>query len=47
MLCKDCKESFLVVCKECKAKTLICLVNEKPEVINSKYYEDEEGCEGM
>ena len=46
MKCKDCEQSFLVKSKNCE-DILLCLVGEKPEVINMKYYEDEDGCEGI
>jgi len=49
MKCKDCGAGFLVKPKDldCKNKIVICLVAGEPEVIATKYWEDEDGCEGV
>lgn len=47
MLCKDCSMGHKLNCLNCGKEIIICVVDGDPEVINNKYWEDEEGCEGI
>ncbi len=45
MLCKDCQFGYLLTCRKCQEKILICLSEGSPDVIATKYWDKEEGCD--
>lgn len=48
MMCKDCKVGYKFDCFSCGEEVIICLATpQRPELINSKYWKDEEGCQGI
>jgi len=47
MLCKDCSAGYKLQCLECGKQVIVCIVDANPEIILNKYWEDEEGCEGI
>ena len=47
MLCKDCSVGYKLNCLSCGAEVIVCVADGVPEILNNKYWEDEEGCEGM
>ena len=46
MKCKDCSAGHKLTCLDCGKPIIVC-TSESPEIIAIKYWEDEDGCQGI
>ena len=47
MMCKDCSMGYKLNCLHCGKEIIVCTVDSEPEIINNKYWEDNDACDGV